>query len=215
MKTGFVADPNREESKEGEELSDADFEKVLKEYEGQLEFPDNKPERVFFVAIVGLIGTGKTTIMKEISRRLGLLRICTDDIRWMLFDKGYNFERTRELAGKVAFKYADAGYSIGFDSDAAGAFVLKNIDNILLRVPGPIVWLHVTASEKLILERLHESNPDRRYKGEIAVAHYQRRKALHENLTMPFLYTFDTSRDDVGSQLDEAERLIRKELRLE
>ncbi len=210
-----MKDPNIEESKVGNELSDVDFERIFKETEEELVFPDKKPDGVFFVAIVGLIGTGKTTIMKEISQRLGLLRICTDDVRWRLFRQGFNFERTREIAGKLAFKYADEGYSIGFDSDAAGAFVLKNIDNILLQVPGPIVWLHVTAPEEIILERLDESNTDREYRGEEAISHYHRRKALHENLTMPFLYEFDTSRDDLGVQLDEAEVKIREELRLE
>ena len=62
------------------------YEEVRAEYEASLKIPRNKPKKQFFVLPVGLVGAGKTTVMKPLAEKLSLLRISGDEIRKILWD---------------------------------------------------------------------------------------------------------------------------------
>lgn len=197
------------ESTEGEELSDAELPRILEAFENDLQIPDQKIGP-FVILLVGLIGSGKTTVAKELENRLPLVRLRADDMREILSHRGYNLTRTRELMVALFKKYLLAGYGVIADNDGAGVTAQKLVKQVQAQGV-PIVWLHVMAPEELILERLQENNTSRLYKGKAAIEMYHRRKPLHENLTMSFACTFDTSKS-LDEQLDEAEQVIRAQL---
>jgi len=207
-----------QESAAGAELTDEVFEEIVKEIEETLVLPTQKHQPQIILCPVGLVGSGKTTVIKLLSARLGLVRISGDEIRRQLQLKDYNLLRTLEIADSLAKKYIDLGYSIGIDSDCAGNgkdLVRANTEE---HPDIRIIWIHVQAPEPLILERLrirHQPSDNAEHHpilrdADHAIANYLRRKPLHEHLDFPFLYTFDMSRDDLAKQIDEAVEMIEK-----
>lgn len=92
-------------------------EQVASLYESQLHIPLIKPEPQFYIVTVGLIGSGKTTVIKPLSEKLHLLRISGDEIRKVIQDKGGDETDTLEVGRMLVEKYAQAGYSIAHDTD--------------------------------------------------------------------------------------------------
>lgn len=72
-----------------------------------------------------------------------------------------------------------------------------------------VFWLHVNPPEEFILSKLRAYKHTWLFKdSDEAVKKYYSRKPLHENLTLDFTYTFDTSRSDLTEQLDDAYKVI-------
>ena len=56
--------------KTAKELPKAEFKKILEEYRKNTVVYKQKPARQFFLCPVGLVGAGKTTVLKPIAERL-------------------------------------------------------------------------------------------------------------------------------------------------
>lgn len=196
-----------QESAQGTNLSDDAFEQIVKETEDSLAIPAQKRQPQILLCPVGLIGSGKTTVITPLSERLHLIRISGDEIRKRLASKGYNYLRVLEITSHLVKKYLGLGYSIAIDSDCAGAG-RDMIQQTAKKYPAiNIIWIHIHAPELCILERLRVRHPSSN-DAERMIASYMRRKPLHERLDFPFLYIFDTSRDDLPQQINEAMGLI-------
>lgn len=78
---------------------------IIKKYEETLEIPDTKPEKQIMVCPVGVVASGKTTVIKPLSKKLSLLRISTDEIRKLLKENGYSYDSVKDLAFDLADKY--------------------------------------------------------------------------------------------------------------
>jgi len=196
------------ESAEGDELTDAAMAEISRAYEASLKTPTGKHQPQILVCPVGLVGAGKTTVIKPIADQVGLLRISTDDIRHMLKDRGFNYLRLMEIARPLVEKYLKQGQSLALDMDCVGSayqFILQAERQMHLKV----IWLHIAPPETFILHKL------RNFKGgwmvddnEKMVETYFARKPLHEHLDMQFLFVFDTSRADLGRQIADATQAI-------
>jgi hypothetical protein len=195
-----------QESTNGRDLSDLEFQKILQTYEQSLILPSDKPTQQYIILPVGLVGSGKTTVLKGLEKKLPFIRLRTDDVRKLLMAGGFNLIRTAELVIILVKKYLDLGYSLAIDGDCAGATAQVFVD----KVPPAIrkIWIHIVASEKTILDRLENPRPDRWYSGPKAVENYLARKMLHQNLTMPFSYTFDTDQNNFDDQIQELVKII-------
>lgn len=196
------------ESKDGKDLTVVDFENISQFYEKQLELPSLKPTHRILLCPVGLIGAGKTTVVKPLSKALSLLRISTDEIRKILKEKGFNYVRTREIAKNLIGKYLKQGYSVAIDADCVGS-LREAIDVISPDQRIKVIWIHINPPESFIINKLRNYKHTWLFKdADNAIRNYQQRKPLHEHLDMPFIYTFDTSRDDLEAQIKEAVKLI-------
>ncbi|MDD5726472.1 MAG: hypothetical protein PHC53_03625 [Patescibacteria group bacterium] len=197
-----------EESKVGKDVTAADFENISQLYEEQLELPSAKPTKQILLCPVGLVGSGKTTVVKPLSKALSLLRISTDEIRKILKENGFNYVRTREIAKNLIGKYLKLGHGVAIDADCAGSSY-ELINEISQNPQIKVIWIHINPPESFILNKLRNYKHTWLFKNaDDAIYCYQERKPLHEHLDMPFLYTFDTSRDDLDKQIEEAIKLI-------
>lgn len=78
----------------------------------------NKP---IIVALLGLVGSGKSTVSRELAKHIGANVIEADDIRIELRKLGERFERTRAIAENVAFEVIQQGGNAILDSDFVDA----------------------------------------------------------------------------------------------
>ena len=91
--------------------------KITQAYEKTLQIPKDKPEKQIMICLVGTVGSGKTTVIKPLSRKLSLLRISTDEIRKLLKENGYRYNNVRKLAYVLAEKYISKGFSVAIDGN--------------------------------------------------------------------------------------------------
>ncbi len=211
-KIDFDIDPERE-SGEGKNLSNKEMKRIFSLCEKSLNIPSKKLDKQILLCPVGFVGSGKTTVLKPLSKKLSLLRISTDEIRRLLKERGYNYIRAREIAFNLIGKYARKGYSISVDADCVSQSKREKIKKLAKAIKAKIIWIHINPPEKYIINKLQTL----RYKSdgvfkdsENAIQTYFIRKPLHKKLDFPFLYTFDTSRNNLKKQIDSAAVLIKK-----
>lgn len=184
---------------------------VLNDYESTLSVPKLRPEKLFVLCPVGLVGAGKTTVVKPLSERLGLVRISGDEIRKMLKERGLGYENVSRIVFSLAEKYIKNGYSIAIDSDCASEHTQKMISKAASEYKAMPVWIHINPPESFIVDKLKNFKHTWLFKNaDEAIKNYLDRKPLHENLAMPFAYAFDTSKLDLEKQMKEAVEIIKQ-----
>ena len=182
---------------------------LISEYEKALYIPAEKPHPQFLLCPVGLIGSGKTTVIKPLSEKLSLVRISSYELRKLFKENGLGYDHIYEAAAKITEKYIRLGYSIAIDGDCASEHSRELISKAERDLGIRAVWVHINPPESFIIDKL------KRFKhtwlftdADQAIRNYQERKPLHKDLDMPFVYTFDPSRDDLDRQLEEAVKVI-------
>ncbi|MEK7530443.1 MAG: AAA family ATPase [Patescibacteria group bacterium] len=181
-------------------------------YAKTIDVPAIKIPKPYVLAPVGLIGAGKSTIVVSLAKKLNLVRICTDDIRRLLKESGFSYAHTLEIATVTHRLFGTQGYGIALDANAGSVAWVKLTRQLFKEIGAPVVWIHINTPESVILERLENYKPSWLFTdGEHAVKEYFRNKEHNKDMlkeNFPFLYTFDTSRDDVARQIDDAAALI-------
>ena len=178
-------------------------------YEKRLLIPDQKPKHQFILCPVGLVGAGKTTVVKPSSEKLSLLRISGDEIRRLLRENGHGYEQVQEIATVLVKKYLDLGYSICSDNDCVTQKTQDIMSDHVKNYGLKLVWIHINPPEEFILHKLN-SHQGGWFGNEVLIKNYYERKHLHANLIFPFVYTFDTSKRNLDQQIDEAAGIIKQ-----
>lgn len=193
-------------------MSVRQIQNIIDAYKKTVEIPKIKGRR-FLLCPVGIIGSGKTTVMKPLAKKLGLARISTDEIRKMLKNRGLDYQKTDNIAFAVGEYFVSKEYGIAIDADCVRLDKKKKIEGLAKKLSMPIIWIHINPPEKFILNKLKNYPHTWLFKDAAqAIANYKARKPLHKKLDFDFTYTFDTSRSDLKQQIKEATDIIRKRL---
>jgi len=185
-----------------------EIEEIIKEYKSQIRIPGKKLAKQIFLCPVGLTGAGKTTVLKLLSEKLNLVRISGDEIRKILKERGFGYDTTWKIGQTIIKEYARNGYSIAHDADCATQRTQDSVKKIAQEIGATIMWIHINPPESFILNKLSNLEPNWLGTAEARVKNYHQRKPLHENLDMNFTYTFDTSKDNLDEQIEEATNII-------
>lgn len=185
---------------------------LANDYEATLAIPDHKPTPQWVLLPVGLLGAGKTTVVKPLAAKLGLIRLSTDEVRKMLWERGYSFAGCRNIIHELSTKYLGQGYSIAIDANAGSTFGLEY--NKKIAATFPHVWqifIHINPPESFIIEKLKNYQHDWLFRdSEHAVESFLHYKETFVLPDLPFAYTFDPSRADLPEQLGAGVRAIEK-----
>ena len=196
-------------------IPDKEILALINDYKSQLAIPASKPPIKFFICPVGLVGSGKTTIIKPLAEKLSLVRISSDEIRKMLKERGYDYESVRDIVAIIIKHYADVGYGIAVDADCGNPETQVFVEKIAIEKNMKIFWLHVNPPEDFILNKLRNHPPTwLASDGEIMVKNYFDQKELRKRQLFPhkFLFTFDTSRPDILKQIEDATLVIKEKI---
>ncbi len=178
---------------------------VFTTYDASLAILTAKPEKPFLLCPIGLIGAGKTTVVKSLAERLELVRISGDEIRKLLKERGLEYEAVYGMVKELVRKYLALGYSVAVDSDCIRLYQDGSAAELEKEFDIQVIWIHVNPPEEFILEKLRTYPHTWLFKdADQAIENYYRKKPAHEKLNMPFTYVFDTSRDDLEKQISEA-----------
>lgn len=183
------------------------FEKFIK----TIDASHGNTKKLFSIGLVGLTGSGKSTVAAAIGRKIGLYIGSNDSIRRFLNEEGFEGESpNQELLQKIAERASVYLYqnkiSHIIDADlikfhqTARKNAEKNGADFLL--------ISVILSEEIILARLQKRNEEIKKNpnsnlSRVGSKEYFRRKELHEELGLPqdIYFTFDNSQE-LNPQLD-------------
>ncbi len=199
-------------------MDDAFISKIINEYRSRLLLPSFKPVKQFILCPVGLIGSGKTSVLKELANELPFIRISNDQVRIIMLkyvEAPLDLELFTTIMTRVFDMYLDMGYSMAADSDCASILTQRKLEEKKNRYNLSLIWIYINPPESFILENFKHFDSTKQVtlkNEELAINNYMERKILHENLWMPFVYTFDTSRSDMDVQIKETVSLIKKEM---
>lgn len=162
-----------------------------------------RARRPFVVGMVGLVGSGKSTVAKALAEELGVIVTSNDAIRRFMNTLGFEGDSPNQpllqFVAEGTTKYlASHKVSHIIDNDLL-KFVQVARENI--ESQGMDFYLvEVTCPEALILERLAQRS-QRLTEGiadndsRVGEAEYRRRKQIHAETPHPrFDFTFDTSK---------------------
>lgn len=194
-------------------IPDKVFDEVKETYLKQIDIPKIKPEIQYILCPIGLVGAGKTTVLKPLSKKLNLVYVSADDIRKLFKERGFGYDRAKELALKVAEKFIIEGFSVATDSDLISKESQKKVEEIIRKFNLRKIWIHVNPLEEFIINKLKNFKHTWLFKdANRAIENYKARKPLHENLNFDFSYIFDTSKNNLSEQIDEAIDIINNDL---
>ena len=183
----------------------------MNKYEVSLEIPKIKLKTQIMICPIGLVGSGKTTVLKPLSKKLSLVRISTDEIRKILKEQGHDYNRAKELVIRLAEKYIKNGHSIAIDKDCISKESQKYIKKLKEKYNIKIFWIRINPPEDFIINKLKNYKHTWLFdNAEQAIDNYKNRKSLYKNLKFPFIYEFDTSRSDLSVQIRKAVKIIKK-----
>jgi predicted kinase len=183
------------------------------EFKKTIAFPPHEviPKRQFFLCPVGLVGAGKSTVVRPLSERLSLVRISSDELRRMLKEKGLGYESVPEIIAPLAAGIAGQGYSMAFDADCGNPKTKELIMKLAEKTGAEALWIHIDPPEEFIIGKLMSHKHTWLFKnGKEAVANYfeQKKRRQDENTQFNFFSRIDTSKD-VPNQIDALEKAIR------
>ena len=189
-------------------IPDKVFDEVKKIYLKQIDIPEIKPEVQYILATIGLIGAGKTTVVKPLAEKLGLVRISNDEIRKIFKEEGFGYDRVKKLEFKLVADFLKQEFSVAIDSDCISEESQERIKETKEEFGVKVLWVHINPPEEFILQKLKNLKSNWLGTAEKMIENYYQRKLLHKNLDFSFVYTFDTSKNNLDEQIEEASKKI-------
>ena len=190
------------------------LEAVTKECEESLVIPPTKNKPQWMLMPVGLVGAGKTTVVKPLCEHLGLVRLSTDEVRQKLKEKGYSYEGCRDIIRELAIKYLNLGYSLALDANTGSKTGMEYNEKLAKDFPNVHqVFVHVNPPEEFIVSKLKDREKTWLFRdADHAIKSFYENKQNFSLPDLPFVYEFDPSRSDLAKQIDEAVLAINKVL---
>lgn len=192
------------------EITEAVYQTVKDAYLRQIVVPKHKPTKQYLLCPIGLVGAGKTTVVKPLSEKLSLVRISGDEIRKLFKESGYGYEKVEQLAFELIQRFLHAGYSVCIDSDCAAK--IDQIKQVAAAKNLTLIWIHINPPESFIINKLSNLTPNWLGTAEEMVANYYERKPLHKDIDLDFTFVFDTSRSDIADQIESSLSVIEQKV---
>lgn len=143
---------------------------------------------------------------------MSLLRVSIDEIRKLLKENGYGYESVKNSIYSLAEEYITKGFSISVDGDCNSKEAQERIKELKEKYQIKVYWIHIDPPEEFIIKKLKNYKHTWLFKNtESAIENYKNSKARHEDLNFSFIYTFDTSRNDLNEQINDCAYIIKND----
>lgn len=190
------------------EISETVYLQIKETYLQQIVIPENKLAGQYLLCPIGLVGAGKTTVVKPLSEKLNLVRISGDEIRKLFKEQGCGYDKVYDLAFELINHFLTKGFSVCIDSDCVGK--IEQLNKAAEKKNLPIVWIHINPPESFIINKLSNLKPNWLGTADEMVANYYERKPIHKDLKLDFTVVFDTSRSDIQEQIESSVSIIKQ-----
>lgn len=126
------------------------------------QLPDKKAPQPFVIGIIGLIGSGKTTVAKLLTKKLaGTALVKSDSARFLLKEAGLEWgENVREVLFNTAQWLLRNDYSVIFDRDFIEEKKRKNTQKLVDELGAKFYIIRIKPNKDLSLKHLQKKWED-------------------------------------------------------
>lgn len=126
------------------------------------QLPDKKASQPFVIGIIGLIGSGKTTVAKLLTKKLaGTVLVKSDSARFLLKEAGLEWGgNVREVLFNTAQWLLQNGYSVIFDGDFIEEKKRKNTQKLADESGAKFYIIRIKLDKNLCLKHLQKKWED-------------------------------------------------------
>jgi predicted kinase len=110
------------------------------------------------VAMVGLVGSGKSTVAREFARHTNMLVVEADDVRANFQSKGFSLDRIWAITENIALDMASRGANVIIDSDFIHPFKRASLLNRTREMGINVFFVRVICDPDVMFSRLRGSD---------------------------------------------------------
>lgn len=125
----------------------------------KLHIKRRKTEKSVIVALIGLVGSGKSSVARELAGHIGATVIEGDDIRIELGKQSEPYERSRAIAENAAIHVVAQGGNVILDSDFVDAKKRASIREKARTAGVRLVFIRAICDFDVMSQRIRENNP--------------------------------------------------------
>ena len=140
-----------------EKLSEKEL-KAQEVYTNKLDIALRKTKKPLIVGIVGLIGSGKSTIAKEMASLIGATVVSGDDIRICLRKEKEKYDNTRLIAENIAEAKIGMGGNVIIDSDFIDQKKRVSLKEKAKKVGAKVIFIRTYADLDVVIGRIMDSD---------------------------------------------------------
>lgn len=131
------------------------LDELSQQFIAKLGLPEQKPARPFVVAIIGLVGSGRTTAAKQIAANIpGAVLVQANSVRFLLKQIALPWgQNVREILKQVGQNLLKQGYGVIFDGNAADEADRKNIAEIVTETGAKSFYIGIMIDPEIAKQR--------------------------------------------------------------
>jgi predicted kinase len=129
---------------------------VLDEYQATLKVPVRKSKNKIIVVMVGLVGSGKSSVARALAEIIGVALIEGDAIRVLLRQVNERFENASKIGEQAALTILKQGGNIVLDSDYVDEAKRKRVAAIAKDFGAKIIYIRTYADYDVMVGRTIE-----------------------------------------------------------
>lgn len=124
----------------------------------KLDIKKRKTGKSIIVAMIGLVGSGKSSVAQELAKYIGATIVEGDDIRIELRRLGERYERARAIAENVSLEIVSWGGNVILDSDFTDAKKRASLRENARKAGVPVVFICTYADFDVMVGRALTAN---------------------------------------------------------
>ncbi|MEK7070029.1 MAG: AAA family ATPase, partial [Patescibacteria group bacterium] len=132
--------------------------KAQEVYANKLDIALRKTKKPLIVGIVGLIGSGKSTIAKELASLIGATVVSGDDIRICLRKEKEKYDNTRLIAENIAEAKIGMGGNVIIDSDFIDQKKRVSLKEKAKKVGAKVIFIRTYADLDVVIGRIMDAD---------------------------------------------------------
>lgn len=125
----------------------------------KLDIKERKIAEPLIIALIGLIGSGKSSVARELAEQIGATIIENDAIRLELRKQGASYDRAWAIAENVAVEVVKRGGSVILDSDFAEAKKRASVREKAKKAGVRFLFIRTFCEFDVVSERIRNSEP--------------------------------------------------------
>lgn len=128
---------------------------IVDNFLSRVSLPAQKPTKLFVLGIIGLPGSGRTTIAKMLASKIsGAVVLQANSVRCLLKEQSLPWgDNVRAILKAISNKLLSQGYGIIFDGNAVDAEDRENIKNIASPFGAQVLYLRINIDKELAKKR--------------------------------------------------------------
>ena len=132
--------------------------KAQEVYTNKLDIVLRKTKKPLIIGIVGLIGSGKSTIAKELASLIGATVVSGDDIRICLRKEKEKYDNTRLIAENIAEAKIGMGGNVIIDSDFIDQKKRISLKEKAKKVGAKVIFIRTYADLDVVIGRIMDAD---------------------------------------------------------